>query len=298
MKVLPFKIPKAESDILIVQEDCGTAFYEQLHQHEEIQLSCIIRGKGTFIVGDTIRDFQPNDVLLFGSHVPHVLKSDIVDGQDCYMISLFFTTTSFGPQFFSLPTLQKAKELLQDANFGIKFKTNLYSLRTHFERILVENPIQQFATFFEMLSILSESNYETVSSFLNTKTYTDDEGKRMSAVFEFVMNNYEQKIALNDISSIANMTPNAFCKYFKQRTNKTFFRFLTEVRIENACKAFINKPQLSIAEIAFSCGFFNISNFNRKFKEIKGVAPSIFRKHYTSSSLNISTEVQMGKLSL
>ncbi|EDP95131.1 AraC family transcriptional regulator [Kordia algicida OT-1] len=287
MKVLPFKIPKAESDILIVQEDRGRTFYEQLHQHEEIQLSYIVSGKGTFIIGDTIRDFQPNDVLLFGSNVPHVLKSDVTTDEDSYMISLFFTHDSFGEHFFMLPKLQQLQKLLNDARFGVKFTKHSTIVKSLFEGVLHQNSLQQFATFFEILSVLTPSDYETVSSFINTKNYTDDEGKRMSAVFEFVMNHFDQKIILEDIATVANMTPNAFCKYFKQRTNKTFFRFLTEVRIENACKFLTNSSQLSIAEIAYSCGFFNVSNFNRKFKEIKGLTPTKFRKSYTSTPLSV-----------
>ena len=287
MKVLPFKIPKDESDILIVQEDRGRTFYEKLHQHEEIQLSFIVAGKGTFIIGDTIRDFQPNDVLLFGSNVPHVLKSDLSTEQDCYMISVFFTHDSFGEHFFTLPKLQQLQKLLNDARFGIKFHENQTELKSLFEVILNQKTIKRFATFFEMLSVLTESKYETVSSFINTKNYTDDEGKRMSAVFEFVMNHFDQKIVLEEIATIANMTPNAFCKYFKQRTNKTFFQFLTAIRIENACKFLTNLEQLSIATIAHDCGFFNISNFNRKFKDIKGLTPTEFRKRVTSTSLSV-----------
>ncbi|WP_298516553.1 AraC family transcriptional regulator [uncultured Kordia sp.] len=278
MKILPFKIPKAESDILIVQQDRGRTFYEQLHQHEEIQLSYIISGRGTFIVGDTIRDFQSNDIILFGSNVPHVFRTDSETDEDSYMISLFFTNDSFGEGFFEVPKLQKAQQLLSDANFGVKFTEHQSYLELLFTNIVQQHTMQQFSTFFEILSILTQSDYETVSSFINTKNYTDDEGKRMSAVFEFVMNNFDQKIILEDVATIANMTPNAFCKYFKQRTNKTFFKFLTEVRIENACKFLTNATPLSIADIAYHCGFFNVSNFNRKFKEIKGVTPTAFRK--------------------
>ncbi|MCH2193206.1 AraC family transcriptional regulator [Kordia sp.] len=281
MKILPFKIPKAESDILIVQEDRGRMFYEQLHQHQEIQLSYIISGRGTFIVGDTIRDFQPNDIILFGSNVPHVFRNDLENDEDSYMISLFFTNTSFGEGFFNLPKLQKTQQLLRDANFGVKFTENQTYVELLFKNIIQQNSMQQFASFFEILSILTQSNYETISSFINTKNYTDDEGKRMSAVFEFVMNHFDQKIILEDVATIANMTPNAFCKYFKQHTNKTFFKFLTEVRIENACKFLTNATQLSIADIAYNCGFFNVSNFNRKFKEIKGVTPTAYRKKIT-----------------
>ncbi|WP_337994843.1 helix-turn-helix domain-containing protein [Polaribacter ponticola] len=73
------------------------------------------------------------------------------------------------------------------------------------------------------------------------------------------------------------MTKNAFCKYFKKRTNKTYISFLTELRIENACKLLNSNKDLSIAEIAFKSGFNNISNFNRKFKELKKVTPLKYR---------------------
>ncbi|MFT6050332.1 MAG: AraC-like DNA-binding protein [Patiriisocius sp.] len=91
------------------------------------------------------------------------------------------------------------------------------------------------------------------------------------------MENAHQKISLEDIASIANMTKNAFCKYFKKRTNKTYVSFLTEVRIENACKLLKSDKDVSINEIAYKVGFNNISNFNRKFKEVKKMTPLSYR---------------------
>ena len=67
MKVLPFKIPKSSTDTLIIEEDKGEMFYDKLHQHQEIQLSYVISGKGTLIVGDTIKNYETNDILIFGS---------------------------------------------------------------------------------------------------------------------------------------------------------------------------------------------------------------------------------------
>lgn len=74
MKVLSFKIPKSEKDALIYQEDTGVAFYEQLHQHEEIQISYIIKGSGTLIVGDSISVFNENDIIVIGKNLPHVFE--------------------------------------------------------------------------------------------------------------------------------------------------------------------------------------------------------------------------------
>jgi AraC-like DNA-binding protein len=99
----------------------------------------------------------------------------------------------------------------------------------------------------------------------------------MSAVFEYTMINFGSDISLSQIANVATMTTNAFCKYFKQRTNKTYVQFLNEVRIENACRLLQKKTDRSINEIANLSGFNNISNFNRKFKVIKKMSPSTFK---------------------
>ena len=99
----------------------------------------------------------------------------------------------------------------------------------------------------------------------------------MRTIFEFTIENAHQIIKLEDIANVANMTKNAFCKYFKKRTNKTYVSFLTEVRIENACTFLKSNEDFSIAEIAFKSGFNNISNFNRKFKEVKKMTPISYR---------------------
>jgi AraC-like DNA-binding protein len=92
------------------------------------------------------------------------------------------------------------------------------------------------------------------------------------------MNHFQKEITLDTISQEAAMTKNAFCKYFKKRTNKTYMTFLNELRIEEASKLLQVQKDLSITEIAEACGFQNISNFNRKFRRIKGKTPRDFRK--------------------
>ena len=99
----------------------------------------------------------------------------------------------------------------------------------------------------------------------------------MSSVIDYTLKNYSNSISLTQISKEAAMTPNAFCKYFKKRTRKTYVNFLNEIRIEAASKT-LQQSDLSISEIAEQSGYQNISYFNRKFKEIKGVSPNTFRK--------------------
>jgi AraC-like DNA-binding protein len=115
---------------------------------------------------------------------------------------------------------------------------------------------------------------------INLKKYAGDEGKRMSDIFKYTMDNFHKEITLNEVSDIANMTPNAFCRYFKQRTTKTFVNFLIDIRIGNACKLLAKNNDLSITEISYKSGFNNLANFNRKFKAVKGVTPSEYKKKH------------------
>lgn len=278
MKVLPFKIPKPEQDALIYQEDFGSSFYDKLHQHEEIQLSFIVEGEGTLIVGDTISYYKKGDVLVIGSNLPHVLKSDIIANPESRMLTLFFTESSFGNHFFELEELKEIKSFFKRAKHGFKITSNKKKISSLFLDLNTASKFERFIILLNLLKIGSMSNYNSLSSFIYERKLNDNEGKRMQDVFEYTMNNYTNDISLDMIADVANMTKNAFCKYFKKRTNKSYVSFLNELRIEHACKLITANNELTMAEIAHSSGFNNISNFNRQFKAIKQLSPTKYEK--------------------
>ena len=278
MKVLPFKIPKAQNLGLIYQEDKAAYFYDKLHQHEDIQLCTIIRGEGTLIVGDTINDYKSGDVLVIGSDLPHVFKSDTSIIEESFMISLFFTEQSFGKDFFSLDDFKELNSFFKKSLSGFKLISNQQKIQERFLSLQNASNLERFIGLFDILKIIKKSKTQALADFVYPKKYTDNEGKRMRDVMDFTIHHYDKNIDLDEIANKANMTPNAFCRYFKQRTNKTYFSFLNELRVENACKLLVGNKGLSVSEIAYQCGFKNLSNFNRKFKEVKNTTPSKYRK--------------------
>lgn len=277
MKVLPFKIPKPENEALVYQEDIERIFYDQLHQHAEIQISYIKEGEGVFIVGDTLNDYKSDDILVIGGFVPHVFKSDIHTSNMSRMYSLFFDKTSFGNDFFELPDMKTTRPFFKNAQYGMKIMSNKKMIINEFNTLKYQNGIERIATLLKIINIINTSEITPLSSFVSKKKYTEDDGKRMNDVFKYAMETYHEPITLEGVSEIANMSKHAFCRYFKKRTNKTFFQFLIEIRIENACKLLLNKPDFTIASISEECGFQNTANFNRKFKEFKGVTPSDYK---------------------
>jgi AraC-like DNA-binding protein len=280
VKVLPFKIPKPENVSLYVQVDRGRNFYDKLHQHEEIQISLIAEGEGTYIIGDGVGAFKKNDLFVIGEHIPHVFKSDVGDRLETVMISLFFTRYAYGEGFFDRHEFEHLSPFFDLLPLGYEVVTG----KDHLEPVLRSMPglsiYDQFTGFLDLLKTISEAEKRPLSSLINLKKYNENEGKRMSDIFQFTMNNFSREVSLTEIAGIANMTPNAFCRYFKQRTNKTFVNFLIDIRIGHACKLLDRNKELSIMEIAYQSGFNNLANFNRKFKAIKKMTPSAYRRKH------------------
>ena len=86
-------------------------------------------------------------------------------------------------------------------------------------------------------------------------------------------------ITLAEVSKLANMPESSFSRFIKQRTGKTFIDSLNEIRLGHASRMLIETTN-TIAEIAYKCGFNNISNFNRVFKRKKFCNPKDFRETY------------------
>ncbi len=277
MKILPFNIPKPNDDALVYQEDSEVIFYNKLHQHEEIQLSYIAKGAGSLILGDTINTYKQGDILVIGSNIPHVFRSE-KSHQKSLMQSLFFTKDSFGSIFFDIQELRHLDTFFTRSAYGFKALSDKQSLQVYFNQLKKATKFERFILLLKILNILTHSKHQPLSSYIYKKQYSDDEGRRMNAIMEFTMNNYKNEILLYDIASVANMTKNAFCKYFKKRTNKTYVQFLTELRIENVCKQLLTNNDVSISELAENNGFNNISNFNRQFKNLKQLTPLAYRK--------------------
>ncbi|CAM4329080.1 AraC family transcriptional regulator [Zobellia nedashkovskayae] len=276
MKVHPFQIPKPLHQNLIVQVDREMVFYDKLHQHAEIQLTLIVKAKGKLIVGDSIHPFEDGDFFVIGPHSPHLFKNDSTD-EMAHRISLFFTETTFGESFFELPDLEELHPLFNVSKEGFQVLGDTKDIQNAMKQLPNLQKLERFICFFNLLKNLCYADKKTLTNFVSSKKMGSSQGERMQTIFDYVVTHFQNEINLDTVSSKVHMTPNAFCKFFKQHTNKTFFQFLIELRIEHACQL-LNRgdDQNSILEISEQSGFSSISNFNRQFKKLKGVIPSRF----------------------
>jgi len=147
-----------------------------------------------------------------------------------------------------------------------------------------------FDSVLELMSVLHDlsisRNMRTVSdaSFSNEKLYYNS--RRIEKVFEHMNQNYHKQVTLAEVARIANMPEASFSRFIKKRTGKTFIDSLNEIRLGHASRMLIDSTN-TIAEIAYKCGFNNISNFNRIFKRKKLCIPKEFRETYTGNRVFI-----------
>lgn len=282
MKALPFKIPKTQQTSFHTQIDKEAYFYDTLHQHPEIQVTLIEESYGTLIYGDYLGSFQPGDVFVIGSNAPHVFRNDSSYYKSnsqvhAKALTFFFDRDTLGAPFLELPEAKGLVELINQAGRGMKLSGDaIRLLRQSIRKLFEQDGLDRIISLIQILSQLSSAeHFEFLSGQLQTKKVSEIEGKRLNDIFNFTMQAYDRPIQLAEVAEVANMTTTAFCRYFKQHTRKTYLDFLNEYRIGQACKLLTEKDK-PIAQIAFECGFNNLSNFNRKFKGVMSMTPREF----------------------
>ena len=282
MKVVPFKIPKTEQEAVKVQIDNLTHFYNHLHQHPEIQLTLIKESSGTLLAGNYVGRFDQEDVLVIGSNLPHIFRNDPVYFKKklrARSTTLFFDANVLGNQFLQISETNTLLPFLKNSIGGYRIVGNKKN-RLRELILAIENTkgFDKLILFLEVLKLLSNKKEMLVlSTSLQQKVIGDFDGTRINKVLEHTFRESHRNIMLVEIAGVANLTVEAFCKYFKTRTGKTYVNFLNEIRIQNACKLLLNNDQ-PVSLIGYETGFNNLSNFNRIFKKIIGMSPREFRK--------------------
>ena len=113
------------------------------------------------------------------------------------------------------------------------------------------------------------------------------QAQRLETICRFVHAHFRDKIRLGEMAALAHLTPEAFSRFFRQKTGKTFVEFLNDVRIGEACRLLIEQDTLGVTEICYGCGYENVSNFNRHFRLRHRLGPRDFRRRYLSTVCHV-----------
>ena len=271
----------------IVKELVEPHFDPNWHFHPHYQLFLVEEGTGTRFIGDSIKPFGPGDLVFLGPNLPHLWRSDQAyfdksSNLTTKGIVVYFAEDFLGTDFLEKQEMTALRQLLNQARKGLEW-TGYTRRRTETAlKNLTQKPVG-FERVIGLLNLLNDLSHATDSRHLTSPGYTNtmkpNETDRMQLVHNYVLGHFPDDLSLDTVADLAGMTPPAFCRYFKTRSNKTFSEFVSEVRIGHACKLLIG-GKLNITQISFESGFRTLSNFNRQFKDITGQTPSGYVKTY------------------
>jgi len=283
-KLLREITPLTQSDCFSVFSRNKTEFDFPLHFHEELELNFIKNAGGAKrVIGDHVAEIGDIELVLVGSNLQHGWFTNKCKDKTIHEITIQFHRDLFDEKFLQRNQMSFIKNLFQRSSRGVLF-SKAASLEI-MPRIMDLTQKHGFDSVLELMSILHDlsisRNFRMLSDASFNKEIPSYNSRRIEKIMEFVNNNFSQNVTLGDAAKLAGMTEVSLSRFFKLRTGKTFVDTLNDVRLGNASRMLIDTTQ-SINEIAYKCGFNNMSNFNRIFKKKKDSTPKDFRNSYTS----------------
>jgi AraC-type DNA-binding domain-containing proteins len=257
------------------------------HTHTEYEIVYIIKSTGKRFTGNTIESYSDGDLVLLGSFLPHMYRSDDVYYQNdpnyrVYAIILQFAKDLFSHAIQNYPEFHKIKLLLKEAKYGVYFnKSSNDAIRKEMHRALELKDLDLIIQCIKILSLMGDTKEKRLLSDENIENETryQNDDVRLTKILEFLNDKYSHPLSLKEISDFSGMNETAFCRYFKEKTSKSCFQYINELRVTYACKLLL-EGKMSVSQVCYESGFNNISNFNRQFKNITHYSPSEYLKEF------------------
>lgn len=284
--------PLTQADCFTLFSRIKTEFDFPLHYHEEFELNFISNAKGAKrVVGDHLEEIADMELVLVGPNLQHAWFTHKCVSKEIHEITIQFHKDLFDDKFLNRNQLSFIRNMLEKSVRGILFsKETIAQLAPRIEGLHKHHGFDSMLELMSILHDLSTSrNYRLLSDPGFNTNQNDTQhyhSRRIEKTLEYMNKNFDKQISLSEVARLANMSDVSFSRFFKQRTGNTFVDNQTQIRLGHASRMLIDTTQ-SIAEIAYKCGFNNISNFNRIFKKKKGCTPKEFRESYAGTRIFI-----------
>lgn len=264
------------------------------HKHIEYEIMLFTSGSGKQFVGEGVLDYQQGDIALIGSNVPHLhlcnaKLNPAMSFEPSAGEALQFHPKMFPSELEEVPDYQFIYQLLQKSQYGIRFydKELFEELRQRFQEIDRYEYTHRIIGLFRILELLStcKSTKLMSATAYSSTNFAVEANEPVSKIYTYLFNHYKEKITLREIADYVKQNPSALCRYFRQRTDKSIFQCLAEIRVEHACKL-LSYSNLSVSQIAYESGYGNVSYFIKQFESITRQTPKEYRISLLQGSEN------------
>jgi AraC-like DNA-binding protein len=262
------------------------SFTSPRHYHNEFEIAYIENSCGKLFVGNTIVNFKSGDLFLFSPRLVHAFKNSVTGNKkekSAKASIILFRTDFFGNDFLNRDEAKELKDLLIRAEEGIQFMCSDQRVISGILKLSEKSGLDGIIDFISILNHLaSDKNYKLLSLKFYKKYYYTLKEERLYKILEYIEKNYSNESVFQNAIQMTNMCESVFSRYFKQKTEMTFTKYVNDIRIMNAQK-FLIETNHKILDICYQCGFKNLTYFNRLFKKMNGITPKQFRELYLYS---------------
>lgn len=239
------------------------------HQHDGYQFIYMINGQASFMVDDEVFRLTKGDLFYISPNLPHAIVS--ID-EDPEAIVIQFKDNILPAEIESLPEFTFVNTLFKKGIGGLAFRGIPYDT---LEAVVHAAGISKATSLLHILDYLGH-NIASAEQ-LSKRTRQEDFSTVSARAHQYLIEHYKDDVRLSEIADFCHQQEAALCRTYKRETGMTLFQHLQFIRIESAC-TMLRNTSLSIAEVAYSCGFNTPSTFNRQFQEKIGMTPGEYRK--------------------
>jgi len=276
MKAKLEKIDLGTKQSILAFEYCSNNFDTPWHFHPQHELTYIQESVGTKYIGDYVGFYQPGELVLIRSNLPHCWKNHANTHNNSKSIVIQWNKGIYQ----KVPELETMFKMINDASRGVIFEKDITASFLPRMKILTElSNCDLYIELLHLLTDLSNCKYKHLSEASFIDDLPIEFGSRMRKIHDFLEIRFHEKIYLKELAELMNMSEQSFSRFFSKMMGRPFFTFLNEYRINIASRMLIDSD-LSIAHIGFSCGYESLPFFHKQFKKIKQLSPLQYRKKF------------------
>ncbi|WP_163326261.1 AraC family transcriptional regulator [Draconibacterium mangrovi] len=247
------------------------------HQSDDWELSYIITGSGTRVIGNSMEVFSKGEIILIPPNLPHGWYFDehVHDEEGkIENITIIFPESFLKRLADTFPETIPVIENLSAIKEGVCFEDEtLKCLQAIMKSMSEQNNIEQLSSIINIFYKIGSSKQTRVVGAFEKQTKAN---LKIREVWRFMITNYQRNISLDEVAQHVGMNRSSFCTFYKREKGETFFTALNDLRIESSCQM-LRETNIPIADICYAVGFNDVPHFNRTFKKIKGKSPNSYR---------------------
>lgn len=254
------KIPHEQFPVrILAYKDNGYDFHQHWHEHTEIHY--IFKGSCRLKYGEDVYELGEGDLAVINGNELHLGL-----GGFCDYICIIVPPAIFEQNHWIFEKVIRSEYtsdiigkiydgyMRGEAADLLEVKGNMY--------FLVSYLIRNFT-----IKTLGDNIYSGHVNKLN----------RVNETIRYMGSNYDRSLSTKDLAAIAHLSEGYFCQIFKEVTGKTAMEYLNRMRVDKA-ERMLKKTEMTVAEIAFCCGFDDANYFSRTYRKIKGESPQAARR--------------------